>query len=53
MQDKEAEVRSEAIAKIPELCKHCSSSIVVEKLLPVINAFSVNDSSQHVRGSLS
>ena len=52
MQDKEAEVRSEALGKLPELSKHCSSSILVEKLLPIINAYSVSDQSQHVRGSL-
>ena len=52
MQDKEAEVRSEALGKLPELSKHCSSSIMVEKLLPIINAYSVTDQSQHVRGSL-
>lgn len=52
MQDKEAEVRSEAIGKLPVLSKACHSSIIVEKLLPIINAFTVNDSSQHVRGSL-
>jgi len=52
MQDKEPEVRSEAILKLPELSKHCNSSAIVENILPVMNSFTVNDSSQHVKGSL-
>jgi hypothetical protein len=43
MQDKEPEVRSEAVSKISELAKHCSSSAIVEKILPIINAYTVND----------
>ena len=34
------------------LSKYCSSNLIVEKLLPIINAYTVNDTSQHVRGSL-
>ena len=30
MQDKEPEVRSEAVAKLPELAKNCSSFAIVE-----------------------
>ena len=52
LQDKEAEVRSEAAGKLPELAKHCSSTTLVEKLLPILNAYTVTDASQHVRGSL-
>jgi len=52
MQDKEPEVRSEAVAKLPELAKHCSPSAIIENILPIINSFTVNDSSLHVKSSL-
>lgn len=52
LQDKEPEVRSEAVAKMAELCKYCSPSTLTEKILPIINAFTAHDNSQHVRGSL-
>lgn len=35
-----------------ELSKHCSPSTLTEKILPLINTNTVNDNSQHVRGSL-
>ena len=52
LQDKEPEVKSEAILKLIELSKWCSPSTMTEKILPIINAMTVNDNSQHVRGSL-
>lgn len=30
LQDKEPEVKSEAITKLPDLAKHCSSSAIIE-----------------------
>eukprot|EP00347_Sterkiella_histriomuscorum_P009905 403339428 len=52
LQDKEPEVRSEAVAKLPELGKNCSPSAIVEQILPILNANTVNDNSLHVKGSL-
>lgn len=52
LQDKEPEVRSEAVSKLPTLAKNCSPNVIVENVLPVINSYTVNDSSQHVKGSL-
>lgn len=52
LQDKEPEVKSEAVAKLPDLAKHCSSSAIVEQILPVLNTYTVNDNSIHVKGSL-
>lgn len=37
LKDNEPEVRSEAIGKIPVLAKFCSSSVLIEKILPIIN----------------
>lgn len=45
LQDKEPEVRSEAVAKLPTLAKHCSPNVIVESIIPVLNSFTVNDSS--------
>lgn len=50
--DKEPEVRSEAVAKLYELSKYASAARLIEKLIPTINNITVNDNSQHVRGSL-
>jgi serine/threonine-protein phosphatase 2A regulatory subunit A len=50
--DKEPEVKSEAVAKLHELSKHASPSRLIEKLIPNLNNVTVNDNSQHVRGSL-
>ena len=50
--DKEPEVKSEAVAKLHELSKHASPSRLIEKLVPNLNTVTVNDNSQHVRGSL-
>mmetsp|Transcript_48335 Transcript_48335/g.35522 ORF Transcript_48335/g.35522 Transcript_48335/m.35522 type:complete len:83 (-) Transcript_48335:688-936(-) len=52
MLDKEPEVRSEAIGKLPLLCKFASPTSITEKIVPIIVANSVTDTSQHVRGSL-
>lgn len=45
MKDKEAEVRSEAIAKLPTLCKYSSPGIIIEKIIPIIVTDSVMDPS--------
>ena len=50
--DKEPEVKSEAVAKLHELSKHASPSRLIDKLVPNLNNITVNDVSQHVRGSL-
>lgn len=52
LQDKEPEVKSEAITKLPDLAKNCSSSAIIEQILPVLSSHSVNDNSIHVKGSL-
>jgi hypothetical protein len=52
LQDKEPEVRSEAVAKLPELARNCTGSAIVEQILPILNTYTVNDNSQHVKGSL-
>ena len=52
LQDKEPEVRSEAVSKLPTLAQHVSPSVIVELLLPILNSYTVNDASQHVKGSL-
>lgn len=36
LRDSEAEVRSEAIAQIPTVAKHCTSSVLIEKILPIL-----------------
>ena len=36
LRDGEPEVRSEAVAKVPEVAKHCSPHILIEKVLPIL-----------------
>jgi serine/threonine-protein phosphatase 2A regulatory subunit A len=36
LRDAEPEVRSEAISKLPIVSKHCSSPILVDKILPIL-----------------
>jgi serine/threonine-protein phosphatase 2A regulatory subunit A len=43
MEDKEAEVRSEAIGKLPLLSKYCSSEAIVDKILPIISKVTIFD----------
>lgn len=50
--DKEPEVKSEAVAKLHDLSKYASAARLIEKLVPNLNSITVNDTSQHVRGSL-
>ena len=52
LSDNEAEVRSEAVGKMPTVAAHSSPMLVIEKLLPQVATSIVGDSSQHVRGSL-
>ena len=50
--DKEPEVKSEAVAKLHELSKFASPTRLIEKLIPALQNMATNDPSQHVRGSL-
>lgn len=36
LRDGEPEVRSEAVGNIPEVAKFCSSSVLIEKVLPIL-----------------
>ena len=36
LRDGEPEVRSEAISKIPQVSKYCSSDVLLDKILPII-----------------
>lgn len=45
LRDSEPEVRSEAIAKIPEVAKHCSAGSLIEKILPILKEQMANDAS--------
>jgi hypothetical protein len=36
LRDAEAEVRSEAVSKVPLVAKYCSSIELVEKVLPIL-----------------
>ena len=52
LRDSEAEVRSEAIAQVPLVAKFCSSTSLIEKILPILKEQMATDSSQHVKGSM-
>ena len=52
LRDSEPEVRSEAIAKLPMVAKHCSGGALIEKVLPILTEQMANDQSQHVKGSM-
>jgi len=41
--DREPEVRSESIDKLPTLCKYASSNAILEKIVPIIVANTVTD----------
>jgi len=43
LRDGEAEVRSEAIAKLPEVSKKCSSGVLTEKILPILKEQMASD----------
>ena len=43
LRDGEPEVRSEAVSKVPEVAKHCSSSVLIEKILPILKEQMSND----------
>ena len=45
LRDGEPEVRSEAIAKVPDVSKHCTSANLIEKILPILKEQMCNDSS--------
>ena len=53
LRDGEPEVRSEAVSKVPEVAKNCSSFVLIEKILPILKEQMASDTSQHVRGSMS
>jgi serine/threonine-protein phosphatase 2A regulatory subunit A len=50
--DSEAEVRSESASKLVELCSHCSSNLIVTRVLPQLKLQLATESSQHVKGSM-
>jgi serine/threonine-protein phosphatase 2A regulatory subunit A len=52
LRDNEPEVRSEAVAKMPIMARHCKSSLLIEKVLPIIKEQLASDASQHVKGSM-
>jgi hypothetical protein len=45
LRDGEPEVRSEAVAKIPEVAKYCSSEELIDKILPILKEQMANDQS--------
>ena len=52
MRDHEAEVRSESVGNISKIAKYCSESLLIEKVIPIIQDQISKDPSQHVKGSL-
>jgi len=52
LRDGEPEVRSEAVAKVPEVAKFSSSAVLIEKVLPILKEQMAKDQSQHVKGSM-
>lgn len=52
LRDSEPEVRSEAVAQVPLVARYCTSSVFVERILPIIKDQIANDASQHVKGSM-
>ena len=52
MTDKEAEVRSEAVNRIPELAECATPALIVQKILPTLKLSMVSEQSQHVVGSM-
>ena len=52
MTDKEPEVRSEAVNRIPELAECANPSLIVSKILPTLKLTMVSEQSQHVVGSM-
>jgi hypothetical protein len=36
LRDAEPEVRSEAVANVPTVSKYCKSSVLIEKILPIL-----------------
>ena len=52
LRDNEPEVRSEAVAKVPVMAKHCTTTTLIDKILPIIKEQISVDPSQHVKGSM-
>jgi hypothetical protein len=52
MNDSEPEVRSEAVNKLTELSEYCTTSNIVQKVLPGLKLQLTTESSQHVKGSM-
>lgn len=52
MNDSEPEVRSEAVNRLAELAEFCTSSNIVQKVLPGLKLQLTTESSQHVKGSM-
>ena len=52
LRDNEPEVRSEAVANVPVMSSHCTTQVLIERILPIIKEQIANDPSQHVKGSM-
>lgn len=52
MNDSEPEVRSEAVNRLSELAEYCTTSNIVQKVLPGLKLQLTTESSQHVKGSM-
>lgn len=52
LRDNEPEVRSEAVAKVPIMANHCTTQVLIDRILPIIKEQISNDPSQHVKGSM-
>lgn len=50
--DSEPEVRSESVSKLSELASNCSTSLIVQTVLPRLKLQLTTESSQHVKGSM-
>ena len=50
--DSEPEVRSESVNKLADLAVNCTTSLIVQTLLPKLKLQLATESSQHVKGSM-
>ena len=50
--DSEPEVRSESVNKLSDLAQNCSTSLLVQTVLPRLKLQLTTESSQHVKGSM-
>ena len=50
--DSEPEVRSESVNKLSDLAANCTTSLIVQTMLPRLKLQLTTESSQHVKGSM-